>query len=98
MTLLKVSLFVDMEFPRGRGTQVENSWKFQGVGGSTISPLEDQNGNPPLPCRGGIDIFWNHTLSISKCFILIRFNSKGKSKRFSESKLCIINYYLVRIV
>ena len=31
--MCKVLLFVDMEFPRGRGDQMEKSWKFQGVGG-----------------------------------------------------------------
>ena len=34
------SLFLDLEFPRGMGDQVEKSWKFQGVGGVTRSPLE----------------------------------------------------------
>jgi len=82
-----------MEFPRGRGTQVENSWKFQGVGGVPSAPWRIKL-ETPLPHRRGMDIFWNHTLINSKCFILIRFISKGKSKIFSESKLCIINYYL----
>ena len=30
---MKSFLFVDLEFPRGRGDQVKKSWKFQGVGG-----------------------------------------------------------------
>ena len=35
--MTQVFLFMDMEFSRGRGTQVENSWKFQEMG-STIKP------------------------------------------------------------
>jgi len=35
-------LFLDLEFPRGMGDQVEKSWKFQGVGGVTWSPLEQK--------------------------------------------------------
>ena len=31
--MCKALLFVDMEFPRGGGDQMEKSWKFQGVGG-----------------------------------------------------------------
>jgi len=72
--------------------------EIPGGGGSTVSPLEwkilqggGSNWTPPPPPQGGMDIFWNHTFSISKCFVLIRFNSKVKSKRFTESKLCIIN-------
>ena len=34
------SLFLDLEFPRGMGDQVEKSWKFQGMGGVTRSPQE----------------------------------------------------------
>ena len=41
--MCKVLLFVDMEFPRGRGDQMEKSWKFQGVGGSTMKPLGTEN-------------------------------------------------------
>ena len=42
--MCKVLLFVDMEFPRGRGDQMEKSWKFQGVvGGSTMKPLGMEN-------------------------------------------------------
>ena len=41
--MCKVLLFVDMEFPRGRGTQMEKPWKFQGVGGSTMKPLGKEN-------------------------------------------------------
>ena len=43
--MCKVLLFVDMEFPRGRGDQMEKSWKFQGVGvgGSTMKPLGKEN-------------------------------------------------------
>ena len=59
---------MDLEFRRGVGDHVEKSWKFQGVGGVTWSPLErkiqwggGQTGkNPPW---WGISIFWNHTLS-----------------------------------
>ena len=35
--------FVDLEFLRGRGDQVEKSWKFQGVGGSNVKPSEMEN-------------------------------------------------------
>ena len=41
--MCKVLLFVDMKFPRGRGDQMEKSWKFQGVGGSTMKPLGKEN-------------------------------------------------------
>ena len=41
--MCKVLLFVDMEFPRGREDQMEKSWKFQGVGGSTMKPLGKEN-------------------------------------------------------
>ena len=44
MTL--VLLFMDMEFPSGRGTQVEKSWKFQQMVGSTVKP-------PIMENRGG---------------------------------------------
>ena len=54
--MTQVFLFMDMEFSRGRGTQVENSWKFQEMG-STIKPptMENPRGwgsNPP----------WDHCL------------------------------------
>ena len=67
----KVLLFVDMEFPRGRGDQMEKSWKFQGVGGSTMKPLGKENpGGWGVKLGktlrggggGGMDIFWNHTI------------------------------------
>ena len=66
--MCKVLLFVDMEFPRGRGDQMEKSWKFQGVGGSTMKPLGTENpGGWGFKLEktlrgGGMDIFWNHTL------------------------------------
>ena len=68
--MCKVLLFVDMEFPRGRGDQMEKSWKFQGVGGSTMKPLGKENpggwgvklGKILRGGGGGMDIFWNHTL------------------------------------
>ena len=41
--MCKVLLFVDMEFPRGRGNQMEKSWKFEGVGESTMKPLGKEN-------------------------------------------------------
>ena len=34
---------MDLEFPRGRGDQVEKSRKFQGVGGSNVKPSEMEN-------------------------------------------------------
>jgi len=37
------SLFVELEFPRGRGDQVKKSWKFQGVGGSPVKPSGTEN-------------------------------------------------------
>ena len=61
------SLFLDLEFPRGMGVQVEKSWKFQGGGGSNAKPSGTEN---PVgwgvklekTLRGeGMDIFWNHT-------------------------------------
>ena len=70
--MCKVLLFVDMEFPRGRGDQMEKSWKFQGVGRSTMKPLGKENPggwggqtwkNPPW---GGMDIFWNHTINVTR--------------------------------
>ena len=63
------SLFLDLEFPRGMGDQVEKSWKFQGVGGVKRSLLERKiqwGGGVKLEktLRGrGMDIFWNHTLT-----------------------------------
>ena len=69
--MCKVLLFVDMEFPRGRGDQMEKSWKFQGVvGGSTMKPLGMENpGGWGVKLEktlhgggGGMDIFWNHTI------------------------------------
>ena len=56
--MCKVLLFVDMEFPRGRGDQIEKSWKFQGVGGSTMKPLGMENpggwgSNLKKPSMGG---------------------------------------------
>ena len=70
--MCKVLLFVDMEFPRGRGDQMEKSWKFQGVGGSTMKPLGKENpggwgvklGKTLRGGGGGMDIFWNHTFSL----------------------------------
>jgi len=58
---------MDMKFPRGRGTQVEKSWKFQGMGEVQRSPLEwkilgggGQTGKKPSMGEG-MNIFWNHT-------------------------------------
>ena len=31
--MIQVLLFMDMEFPQGRGNQVEKSWKSQQMGG-----------------------------------------------------------------
>jgi len=64
------SSFVDLEFPRGRGDQVEKSWKFQGVGGSHVKPSGTEspggggsNWKKTLRGGGGMDIFWNHTMT-----------------------------------
>ena len=32
-----------LEFPGGRGDQVEKSWKFQGVGGNNVKPSGTEN-------------------------------------------------------
>ena len=41
---------MDMKFPRGRGTQLKKSWKFQGIGGGeTVKPP----GTEQNPLRGG---------------------------------------------
>ena len=75
--MCKVLLFVDMEFPRGRGDQMEKSWKFQGVGGSTMKPLGKENpGGWGVKLGktlrgGGMDIFWNHTFSNEKGTLII---------------------------
>ena len=53
--MCKVLLFVDMEFPRGRGDQMEKSWR--GGGSNLKKPSVGGGGG------GGMDIFWNHTLS-----------------------------------
>ena len=60
---------MDLEFPGGRGDQVEKSWKFQGVGGNNVKPsgMENPGGwglklEKTLRGGGGMDIFWNHTL------------------------------------
>ena len=60
--MCKVLLFVDMEFPRGRGDQMEKSWKFQGVGGSNMKPLGKENPGGwgvklGKPLRGGYGYF-----------------------------------------
>ena len=39
----EVFLFVDLEFPRGRGDQVKKSWKFQGMGGGQVKPSGTEN-------------------------------------------------------
>ena len=73
--MCKVLLFVDMEFPRGRGDQMEKSWKFQGVEGSTMKPLGMENpGGWGVKLEktlcwggGGMDIFWNHTFLFIQC-------------------------------
>ena len=39
-----------MKFPRGRGTQLKKSWKFQGIeGGETVKP----SGTEQTPGRWG---------------------------------------------
>jgi len=45
ITVPRILLFMDMEFPRNKGTQVEKSWKFQwmGEGVSTIKPPGTEN-------------------------------------------------------
>ena len=63
-----------MELPRGRGDQMEKSWKFQWVEGSTMRPLGTENpGGWVVKLEktlrlggggGGMDIFWNHTIYI----------------------------------
>ena len=72
--MCKVLLFVDMEFPRGRGDQMEKSWKFQGVGGSTMKPLGKENpGGWGLKLgktlRGGVWIFSGTTQYIYVTFV-----------------------------
>ena len=61
------SLFLDLEFPRGIGDQEERSWKLQGVGGVTRSPLNEKSSGVGVKLEknlrgGGMDIFWNHTM------------------------------------
>ena len=62
---------MDLEFPGGRGDQVEKSWKFQGVGGNNVKPSGTENpGGWGLKLEktlrgGGMDIFWNHTMIFS---------------------------------
>lgn len=69
--MIQVLVFLDMEFPQGKVTQGEKSWKFQWMGGGEVlwNPLEWKI----LGCRvklgkktsvGGIDISWNHSLSV----------------------------------
>ena len=53
---------MDLEFPRGRGDQVEKSWKFQEVGGSNVKPSEMENPGGwevklEKTLRGGVWIF-----------------------------------------
>ena len=65
--MCKVLLFVDMEFPRGRGDQMEKSWKFQGVGGGEYyeAPWKGKSWgvggqtwkNPPWGGGGGYGYF-----------------------------------------
>ena len=40
---MKSSLYVVLEFPRGRGDQVQKSWKFLGVGGNNLKPSGAEN-------------------------------------------------------
>lgn len=62
-----------MDLPRGRRTQVKKSWKFQGMGESReVCGMENpggwrSNGKKPL-CEAGMNIFWNHSMTVSKCF------------------------------
>ena len=62
---------MDLEFPGGRGDQVEKSGKFQGVGGNNVKPSGTENpGGWGLKLEktlrgGGMDIFWNHTFSLN---------------------------------
>ena len=61
---------MDLEFPGGRGDQVEKSWKFQGVGGNNVKPSGTENpGGWGLKlektlCGGGVWIFSGTTQSI----------------------------------
>ena len=59
---------------------MEKSWKFQGVGGggSTMKPLGKENpggwgvklGKTLRGGGGGMDIFWNHTMSVAGLFTI----------------------------
>jgi len=67
-----------MEFTGDRGTQEEKSWKFQGMGEyheprGTENPAKWRIKLEPeisIPLCGVWIFFWNHTLSVSKCFIV----------------------------
>ena len=70
------SLFVDFEFPRGRGDQVKKSWKFQGVGGSHVNPSGTENPRGwglklEKTLRGGYGYFWEpHNAQILIKYVL----------------------------
>jgi len=62
---------MDMEFPRGRGTQVEKSWKFQQKGWGEYREAPWNGKSRGLGVKlgkknllGGMDISWNHSLSV----------------------------------
>jgi len=49
---------VDTEFSRCRGTQLEKSWKFHGMRGSTVKPPKKENPRSGIkPSMGGITIW-----------------------------------------
>ena len=53
---------MDLEFPGGRGDQVEKSWKFQGVVGNNVKPSGTENpggggSNWKKPSVGGYGYF-----------------------------------------
>ena len=61
---------MDLEFPRGRGDQVEKIMEIPGGWGSNVKPSEMENPGGwgvklEKTLRGGrMDIFWNHTLPV----------------------------------
>jgi len=66
---------MDMEFPSGRGTQVEKSWKFQQMVGSTVKPpiMENRGGGGVKlgkKHRGGYGHFLEPLIECAKCVIV----------------------------
>jgi len=84
------------ELPRGKWTQGEQSWKFQAIKGvlEMKNPwgLDQTEKKPPFR---DMDIFWNHILNASKCFIVQGLIQKRNQRQlfYLSSVLLIKNIF-----